>query len=107
MGNSLGMLIGDRENDQVSDRFSTSLSQYKAEGTEFSLGTEISNLVDSVHFTHSHLSRFLQLADAYAWILQFQLKNRGSSTQGHKAILDILNQENVDLSPSKYKEWPK
>ena len=61
----LGMLIGDRENDRQSARFSTTLSGYRAGGTEFAYGREIHNLVDSVHFTHSHLSRFLQLADVY------------------------------------------
>jgi hypothetical protein len=105
--NSLGMLIGDRENNKVSTRFSTSLSEYKVDGTEFAYGTKITNLVDSVHFTESHLSRFLQLADVYAWILQFQLKNRGSEQKGHKAIISILNKEKIDLGPSKYKEWPK
>lgn len=104
---SLGMLIGDRESDRISERFSISLSEYKASGTNYAYGRKIDNLVDSVHFTHSHLSRFLQLADIYTWILQFKQRNRGSEDIRHTAILDILNQEDVNLSPSKYKEWPK
>jgi len=104
---SFGMLIGDRENDQTSQRFSKSLSEYRTMGTEYAFGQDINNLVESVHFTHSHLSRFLQLADIYAWILQFQLRNRHSKDKKHEAIFDILNDDKINLSPSKYKEWPK
>ncbi|MGV4842093.1 DUF3800 domain-containing protein [Stenotrophomonas maltophilia] len=67
----------------------------------------IQNLVDSVHFTHSHLSRFLQLADVYVWLQQFRVRNRGSTNPRHQAVLSLLKEENVNLFASKYKEWPK
>ncbi len=101
----LGMLIGDRENDRMAERFSTTLSDYRVNGTEFAFRRDIHNLVDSVHFTHSHLSRFLQLADVYVWLLQFRLRNHGSTHFRHKRILDIW--QTFNLSPAKYKEWPK
>ena len=104
---SLGMLIGDRENDHLAARFSTTLSGYRAHGTNFAFGRDIHNLVDSVHFTHSHLSRFLQLADVYTWLLQFRNRNRDSSNVRHVALLLALKGDGIDLSPSKYKEWPK
>ncbi|CCQ90688.1 hypothetical protein NITGR_360026 [Nitrospina gracilis 3/211] len=104
---SLGMLIGDRESDQTSQRFSKSLSEYRTWGTEYAFGQGIKNLVEPVHFTHSHLSRFLQLADIYAWTLQFQLRNRLSKDEKHKSIFNILHDDNINLSPSKYKIWPK
>ena len=81
--NGLGMLIGDRENDQVADRFAKTLSGYRASGTKFAFGGDIHNLVDSVHFSHSHLSRLLQLADVYTWLLQFRNRNRGSEDLRH------------------------
>ncbi len=59
-----------------------SLSNYKAAGTDFAFGREIKNLVDSVHFTQSHLSRFLQLADVYVWLLRF--RNRKSNLPGRE-----------------------
>lgn len=105
--NSLGMLIGDRESDRMSEGYSTSLSSYRAHGTDFAFGKDIHNLVDSVHFTHSHLSRFLQLADVYAWLLQFRLRNRDSKDQRHAAVLNLFKKENINLFPAKYKEWPK
>lgn len=104
---SIGMLIGDRESDQAAARYATTLSNYRAQGTDFAFGREIKNLVDSVHFTHSHLSRFLQLADVYVWLQQFKNRNRGSQDQRHQAVFAMLRGEGVDLSPSKYKEWPK
>ena len=105
--NSLGMLIGDRENDRLAARFSTTLSGYRANGTDFAFGRDIHNLVDSVHFTHSHLSRFLQLADVYTWILQFKNRNRESDNARHLELFKELQKKDIDLSPSKYKEWPK
>lgn len=105
--NSIGMLIGDRESDRHAARFATTLSNYKATGTDFAFGREIKNLVDSVHFTQSHLSRFLQLADIYVWLLQFQNRNRGSGNPRHQAVFNMLGRVGVDLFPSKYKEWPK
>ena len=101
------MLIGDRENDQVADRFARTLSSYRASGTEFAFGHDIHNLVDSVHFSHSHLSRLLQLADAYTWLLQFRNRNNGSEDSRHQAVMELIGCESVDLSPSKYKVWPK
>jgi hypothetical protein len=104
---SIGLLIGDRESDHVADRLSNTLSSYRERGTDFAFGTNIGNLVDCAHFTHFHLSRLLQLADAYTWFMQFQNRNRGSSNTYHKAVFDLLGREGVDLFPSKYKEWPK
>lgn len=82
---SRGLLIGDRESDKVADRFSRTLSSYRVAGTEFAYGRDIRNLVDSVHFTHSHLSRFLQLADVYVWLLQFRDRNKNSNEFRHEA----------------------
>lgn len=104
---AIGMLIGDRESDQHAARFATTLSKYRANKTDFAYGQEITNLVDSVHFTHSHLSRFLQLADVYSWLLQFQLRNRKSKDERHRALFKILQRKDINLFPAKYKEWPK
>lgn len=104
---ALGMLIGDRESDRHAERFATTLSTYRANGTDFAFGQDIKNLVDSVHFTHSHLSRFLQLSDVYVWLLQFQNRNCGSEDIRHRAVFDLLKGEKINLFPSKYKEWPR
>jgi len=102
--NSLGMMIGDRESDDVSHDLSITLSGWRARGTDYEYGKDITRIVDSVHFTHSHLSRFLQLADAYVWFSQFQLRHQKPTTDRQKAVLNMLTQ--VDHGPKKYKEWP-
>lgn len=104
---SLGMLIGDRENDKLADRFAMTLSGYRARGTDLAFGRNIHHLADCVHFTHSHLSRFLQLADVYVWLLQFRNRNRDSQNERHRAVFDLLKRDGADLFPAKYKEWPK
>ncbi|WP_405231688.1 DUF3800 domain-containing protein [Lentisalinibacter salinarum] len=103
----LGMLLGDRENDQVAEKYARFLSGYRAQGTDFRFGRDIENLVDSVHFTHSHLSRFLQLADVYTWFLQFLNRNTESEHPRHKSVIDVLRGDDVNLFPSKYKSWPR
>lgn len=104
---SIGLLIGDRESDRVADRYASTLFAYRKRGTDFAFGTDIENLVDCAHFTHSHLSRLLQLADAYTWLLQFRNRNRDSKNKHHQAVFQLLKRDNVDLFPSTYKEWPK
>lgn len=102
----LGMLIGDRENDRLSDKFSKNLSGFKSEGTDYAFGRKLDSLVDTVHFTHSHLSRFLQLADVWTWLLQFKSRNGNSKNPKHLAILNILMREDLSSYPTKYKHWP-
>jgi hypothetical protein len=103
---SIGMLIGDRESDRMTERFSTDLSKYRATGTEFAFGRNIENLFESVHFTPSHLSRFLQLADIYAWLLQFMNKEKNLQNTRHVLLWNVIKSDDVNLWPSKYKEWP-
>jgi len=103
---SLGMLIGDRESDHLADHFARTLAGYRAQGTDFAFGRDIHNLVDSVHFTQSHLSRLLQLADVYTWLLQFMHRRRGSTDLRHKAIWELINRAEINLFPKKYKVWP-
>lgn len=100
-----GMLIGDRENEVVSGKFAESLSQYRTVGTARAFGKEVRRLLDTVHFTHSHHSRMLQLADLYVWLRQ--LRAAGDHGKWHrKEIIDHIASIDNCLSPVKYKEWP-
>ena len=42
-------------------------SAFKVTRTNFQFGQEITRVVDTVHHTHSHHSRLLQLADIYTY----------------------------------------
>ncbi len=107
VNHSLGMLIGDRENDGVSERFSLALSDYRIAGTQFQYGQKLDHIFESVHFTHSHLSRFLQLADIYTWFLRTSEKYRLNSSAKLKPFIELRRQDGINLFPRKYKEWPK
>lgn len=100
-----GLLIGDRESESVAGKFAESLSQYRAEGTRFAFGTELKRLLDTVHFTHSHHSRMLQLADLHTWLRQF--REAGDQGKWHrKEILEHMATIPNLLVPNKYKDWP-
>lgn len=101
---AMGILIGDRENEQITNRFSVALSEYRSKGTEYQFRTEIKNIFESVHFTPSHLSRFLQLADIYTWICQYKNKHKKGKNLKDKRFLETLNE--VKLLPKRYKVWP-
>jgi len=100
-----GILIGDRENDKVSGVFAESLSHYRENGTSYQFGMELKHLIDTVHFTDSHHSRMLQLADVYAWLLQSCVG--GDQTEYPRSEIVGFVRDNTNLlSPDRYKIWP-
>lgn len=101
----IGLLIGDYESESITNEAAGKLSAYRSDGTPYYFGREITQLVDTVHFTRSHLSRMLQLADAYAWAIQFSVNGNHNSYPGND-LLDYLRTETELLYPTKYKEWP-
>ena len=100
-----GMLIGDRENERVSKQFSETLSHYREYGTYYQFGIELTHLIDTVHFTDSHHSRMLQLADLYVWLLQL-CDNSDPEAYPHKLVTSYVKEHTNILSPNKYKIWP-
>lgn len=102
---SPGMLIGDRDNGRVSKQFAETLSQYRAHGTSYQFGIELTHLIDTVHFTDSHHSRMLQLADLYVWLLQLRA-NSNSEAYPHKLVLEYVGENTNLFNPQKYKVWP-
>lgn len=100
-----GMLIGDRENERVSKQFSETLSHYRAYGTSYQFGMELTHLLDTVHFTDSHHSRMLQLADLYVWLLQLCV-NSTPDSYPRKIVVQHVRENTDILRPNKYKIWP-
>ncbi len=61
--NDIGIVFGDYEKDEIT-RSVLDFSQFKHEGkTRMYLGKPLGRLKDTIYFTHSHHSRFLQIAD--------------------------------------------
>lgn len=102
---SPGILIGDRENDKVSGKFADELSGYRAWGTNYNFGIELTHLLDTVHFTDSAHSRMLQLADVYVWLLQLCASDHPNPGLRQKLAGYVRNATRL-LSPTRYKVWP-
>jgi hypothetical protein len=99
---SKGLLIGDFD-EPIIDSSVTQLSEYKLKGTPY-LSHEINHLIDTVHYTKSHHSRFIQLADIYVHSLQLRNNDQMEGSIGHrlKKYLDT----NYTKLPDKYRQWP-
>lgn len=102
----IGMLIGDRESDSLATKYAESLSNWRNHRTEYHMGTEIRHLIDTVHFTHSHLSRLLQLADVHLWCRQFADVQRNTESATAKLMLAEIGGAGRALFASRYKEYP-
>jgi hypothetical protein len=99
------VLIGDLEHGGVVERSVRSLSHYRSNGTLYAFGQSIGNVIDTVHFAHSHYSRLLQLADTYMWFKQ--LFHRVDEATGIKvALKQFLRKETDIMWEHKYKYWP-
>lgn len=100
-----GLLIGDRENENVAAKFAGKLSHFKEWGTPWDYGGDIEYLLDTVHFTASHHSRMLQLADLHTYLRQFRAAGDHGQPRRKELIAHIATLPDC-LSPAKYKEWP-
>ncbi len=110
--NEIGILIGDRESNEVTSTFAEALSRYRNEGTSYEYGKKLHRLVDTVHFTESHLCRLLQLADAFIWLYQFsatQVPNKYSKDLHEYLRLNskINNMERIKIFPTRYSKVQK
>lgn len=104
----IGMLIGDRESSSIASKYAELLSNWRSHRTEYQLGKEITNLIDTVHFTESHLSRMLQMADIHIWCRQFRSLNRNQEniSQIQEMMLNKLDECGNAFFAKKYKEYP-
>jgi Protein of unknown function (DUF3800) len=99
------LLIGDLDNERAVNQAVQNLSQYRAEGTDYQYGHKIENVIDTIHFSHSHHSRLLQLADAYVWLKQLQ--NRADElSELRRDLLEFVRCETDIGWDHKYKRWP-
>lgn len=102
--NMPGILIGDRENNTVSGTFAAQLSMFRTHGTKYDFGKQLTHLLDTVHFTDSHHSRMLQLADLHVWLRQLAAREKPSWHA--KQIIDHASASGDCMQLSKYKDWP-
>jgi Protein of unknown function (DUF3800) len=102
---TLALLIGDLDNERAVNQAVQNLSQYRAAGTDYQYGHKIDNVIDTIHFSHSHHSRLLQLADAYLWLKQLQSRTDELS-ELRRDLLEFVRRETNIGWDHKYKRWP-
>jgi hypothetical protein len=102
---TLAMLIGDYEKEKTVNKAVQNLARYKEDGTPYAFGQDIDQLVDTVHFAHSHNSRLLQLADTYMWTQQ--LRNRVGMQSGFREdLVKFIRDDTNTYWEHTYKYWP-
>jgi hypothetical protein len=69
------ILIGDQDNDQMVAMIKD-FARYRANGTFWQYGVDITEIVDTVHFAQSHHCRMIQLADFYAFYISSRTSRR-------------------------------
>lgn len=103
----LGLVFGDYERDELTHSV-LDFSQFKTLGkTPMYFGRPLGRLLDTVYFTHSHHSRFLQVADLLIFLAgryehnSITASSKWHEQQGAKAWENI--KANVDV---KIQRWP-
>jgi len=100
---SLALLIADHDKEIVGVNVST-LSAYKLFGTDYQFGREILHVVDTIHHTHSHHSRLLQLADVHAYTAAMLT---GDCSKYPRSDIAAYYRAKPHFGlPTKYKHWP-
>ena len=100
-----GMLIGDRDNAKLSTVYAKDLSRYRAATTPYTYGITLTHLVDTVHFSDSHLSRMLQLADLYVYMKQL-CQRKPARFPGDELVRYATSDTSFSYS-NRYKIWPR
>lgn len=99
------LLIGDLDNERAVNRAVRNLAEYRATGTDYQYGHKIENVIDTIHFSRSHHSRLLQLADAYMWLKQLQSRPQEPG-ELRRDLLEFIRRKTDIGWDHKYKRWP-
>lgn len=103
----LGLVFGDYEKDEIT-RAVLDFSQFKIAGkTPMYFGRPLGRLVDTIYFTHSHHSRFLQAADVMLYMAtRCETRQASDSDRFHEQELRRLWKRIKDGGQVKIQHWP-
>jgi len=102
----LGMVYGDYEKDEVA-RSIVDFSQFKFSGkTPMYYGRPLGRLIDTIYFTKSHHSRFLQVADVVIYLAHRYENKKHQPTKWHdKKVQQVW--DNIKSGTDFYiQKWP-
>jgi hypothetical protein len=102
----LGIVFGDYESDEVT-RAVVEFSEYKSKGkTPMYFGRPLGRLLDTVYFTQSHHSRFLQVADMIIYMAGRYESQLSKPEKWHDAELFGIWQTIRSAKNTLIKQWP-
>ena len=102
----LGIAFGDYERDEVA-RSVVDFSEYKTSGkTPMYFGRPLDRLVDTVYFTRSHHSRFLQLADVVVYMAGRYLPLSDAPEKWHDARVFEIWEKIRASADLDIQHWP-
>ncbi|MEA3435593.1 MAG: DUF3800 domain-containing protein [Thermodesulfobacteriota bacterium] len=102
----LGMVFGDYEKDEVAQSI-LDFSQFKISGkTPMYYGRPLGRLVDTIYFTKSHHSRFLQIADLVIYLAN-RYENKGhTATKWHDTEVKSVWEKIKNNTDVYIQTWP-
>jgi hypothetical protein len=104
--NDFGIVFGDHEKDQVA-RSIKDFSQFKIMGkTKMCYGRPLGRLIDTIYYTESHHSRFLQLTDMVLFMVQRFEKCCSVPEKWHECQLYNFWQEIQAGTDVLVQNWP-
>jgi hypothetical protein len=104
----IGIVFGDYEKDEIT-RSILDFSQFKHDGkSRMYSGRPLGRLKDTIYFTHSHHSRFLQVADVVIYLANCYENHHGMErTKWHDVETQKMWEEIKDNTDFAMKHWPK
>jgi hypothetical protein len=102
----LGIVFGDYEKDEITNSI-LDFSQFKLNGrTKMYFGRPLGRLIDTIYFTQSHHSRFLQVADVIIFLANRYDIEPNPSDKWHESVVRKIWQKISENTDSKIQRWP-
>lgn len=102
----LGLVFGDFEADEVTSAV-VDFSEFKSQGkTPMQFGRPLGRLLDTVYFTHSHHSRFLQVADIIVYMANRYASAIDTPKKWHEQEVKAAWEELRASGDVVIKHWP-
>jgi len=103
--NDIGIVFGDYEKDEITKSI-LDFSQFKHSGkTPMAFGRPLGRLKDTIYFTHSHHSRFLQVADMIIYMAN-RYENDHKTEKWHDQKLKEIWERIKSQTDYKIQRWP-
>lgn len=103
---AIGAVFGDYEKDEIA-RAILDFSDFKVSGsTPMYFGRHLGRLIDTVYFTHSHHSRFLQVADVLVYMAGRYENTSSSPTKWHDIQVNDIWKKIKANTDIEIQHWP-